>query len=658
MIRNPIDPPPHSLGSGQTLAMSISFRHVVVGPFSEQLFPSPFRPIPASNMPGADSGDTCWREVTARLHVSLSPQELASGGKTAATRIAFQSLLMRYCPELRGVAVAHRGGLTFKSPAFFVGASPYAHLVATARLLLFSPPRGAELVGVVTHVGPDHVGLSVLQAFHAVLPLEPLREYYGYDYRIGPEGLVRKWRCLQDVPGFGEDVSIGRQIRFIVEGIKPSQSGLFQIIASLNEANRNLLDADVLPPLGVLNAVSEVVIATESDTDGFDKPMNGYAEILEDDDAAFAQVDAIIVSKRSSASRALASSLPGQDPLMGIGSPFGDALMAAPSTERRKSSKKKSRRETSGKRRHSSGKSKETKVKKSVKFEGIVNEAKDEPQDVVMTQVPVLTQTDLGSQNETPSTSKSKEDKQAKKERRERKKREKEARRRAALERANLTQQSEGKDSGTGVKDNTGTPKGGAVVSSPQQSNAPAQGRKGTAAGGANVSSGEKHDVLPERRNNDEQKESPKLMKYTEITSGAVTPSTDTDNVTGTPFAPLPGNSMAPAARKPRVDGTPNGLGRDAMRADAVLAVDVGRRAEQDGAPRVVVKHEFSLGEAEASGDVLPQSQDTDGTGGSGKPKKHKKRKREVEILTPGGSQDRDGGRKKKKTKKPRRKSH
>lgn len=637
--------------------MSISFRHVVVGPLSEQLFPPIFRPNPASNMPAVDTGDTCWREVTARVHVSLSPQDLASGGKAAATRIAFQSLLMRYCPELRGVAVAHRGGLTFKSPAVFVGASPYAHLVATAQLLLFSPPRGAELVGVVTHVGPDHVGLSVLQAFHAVLPLEPLREFYAYDYRIGVEGLVRRWRCLQDVSGFDQDVTVGRQIRFVVEGIKPSQTGLFQILASLNEANRNLLDADVLPPLGVLNAASEVVIATESDNDGTDKAMNGHGEMLDDDGADSGQVDVINVNKRSSTSRARSSSLPGQDPLMGISSPFGDALMTTPSTERRKSSKKKSRRESSGEHRHSSGRSKKTKLKKSVKFEGIANEAKDEPQDVVLTherEVTVLTQTDLGTPDEALSPSKLKEDKQARREKRERKRREKEARKRAALEHANLTQQNEGKDSGTGAEENTESEKGAADVSSPQRSNTLVQERKGTAAGVAEASSGEKPDARLKRGSNDEQKESPKIAQHSHpMPSSGVTPSTDTQDFGVTPLVPLPG--AAPAVGRPQVDSRPNGLSRkDAMLADALQAVDVGRRAELDGAMRVVVKHE----EPEANSEELPQSQDIGGSDGSGKLKKHKKRKREAEVVTPDGTQDGDGARKKKKTKKPKRKSH
>ena len=169
-------------------------------------------------------GPSLWREVEARIHLSLPPYTLTSP-TTYATRAAFSQLLMRYNPSLGGVVVAHTGRLKLDGPPRLIGSSPYAHVYATTKLLLFCPTPGAQLLGLITHVGPDHVGMTVLRSFHAVLPTND--------------------------PGFphGSTLRRGMVLRFEVGDVKNTAQGLFQIMATLQESNQFTATA----PLGVVH---------------------------------------------------------------------------------------------------------------------------------------------------------------------------------------------------------------------------------------------------------------------------------------------------------------------------------------------------------------------------------------------------------------------
>lgn len=173
---------------------------------------------------GQAQGPSLWREVEARIHLSLPPFTLTSP-TSYATRAAFSQLLMRYNPSLGGVVVAHTGHLKLDGPPRLIGASPYAHVYATTKLLLFCPTPGAQLLGLITYVGPDHVGMTVLRSFHAVLST--------------------------DDPGFPHGTSLrqGMVLRFEVDEVKNTTQGLFQIMATLQESTNSSTAA----PLGVVH---------------------------------------------------------------------------------------------------------------------------------------------------------------------------------------------------------------------------------------------------------------------------------------------------------------------------------------------------------------------------------------------------------------------
>lgn len=260
-------------------------------------------------MRSCDSSKSPWRLVDARVHLSLSPQQL-SDPVHHATRVAFNFLLMRYNASLRGVVVAHDGPLKLLSPPTFIGASPYAHLKASVPLLLFAPERGAILLGVVSHIGPDHVGLSVFSSFHAILAVERVSDIYSFESYAFP----RRWRSLkEDV----EDLTMGRQVRFVVESTKPSRNGLFQIIASLDDSVRGD-GVDTSEPLGVVSSEDEIPFSYQQDAFGVGN---------DDDDDDEPSTDVLDVSIRKN--HGVSSGMRNMDQsLLGDAGLFGDTLMA------------------------------------------------------------------------------------------------------------------------------------------------------------------------------------------------------------------------------------------------------------------------------------------------------------------------------------------
>lgn len=87
-------------------------------------------------------------------------------------------------------------------------------------------------MGVVTHVGPDHLGIDVYSAFHAVLPVEHLAEQYVYQ-NVGTHSNAQ-WT---DRKG-GEAITQGRQIRLVVLSVQPTHHGLFFIRTSIDPKER------------------------------------------------------------------------------------------------------------------------------------------------------------------------------------------------------------------------------------------------------------------------------------------------------------------------------------------------------------------------------------------------------------------------------------
>jgi DNA-directed RNA polymerase subunit E'/Rpb7 len=196
-------------------------------------------------MPGDGNGtcdETCWRVVEAQVRVSLTPAEVFSGNaRRPAARHAFASLLMRHHAALGGVVVAQSGGLKFGMSALAPSnpASPFVHVSAKAKLLVFAPPPGAVLSGSVTYVGPDHLAIKLWATFPVVLPLADAGARYAWD--------VRKQMWTGDSE---KDVRVGSVIRFAVVALQPTHGGIFHVNATLlDRTGARCEGLGVQPPL-------------------------------------------------------------------------------------------------------------------------------------------------------------------------------------------------------------------------------------------------------------------------------------------------------------------------------------------------------------------------------------------------------------------------
>lgn len=185
-----------------------------------------------------------WHIVDARVELSLTPLEIANGGshaRRAAEQQAFSSFFMRYNRQLGGIPVASQGPLRFPDGKIrLIGASPFSHVTAEATVLLFAPEKGTTLTGRVTHIGPDHIGLTVMQSFHSVLPLSEF--YDGYKLHTKKRekgGIDRFWkRTGSDSPlSKHKAVSLGTWIKFSVKGVRGTKAGLFDICGTLKVDN-------------------------------------------------------------------------------------------------------------------------------------------------------------------------------------------------------------------------------------------------------------------------------------------------------------------------------------------------------------------------------------------------------------------------------------
>lgn len=251
-----------------------------------------------------------WRITKARVIVSLTPQKFKNGGivaRRAATKNAMKSFLMRYNKSLRGVPLAIHGPVRFPDNSVrHNAASPFSHVTAEVKALLFAPMPGCVLTGKVVHVGPDHIGLNVLGEFHAYIEVS---NFYGeYAYKTFQDKSARRREFCWQFTGHNRlsenrpIVRKGTWIKFSVVQVLPAKmDGLFTIAGTVFAENeeelglgfcdplpesvetdmtQNNQDDDVTPELNS-NAVDESVFA--DDTAQFNDDL---AHLIDDSEQA------------------------------------------------------------------------------------------------------------------------------------------------------------------------------------------------------------------------------------------------------------------------------------------------------------------------------------------------------------------------------------
>lgn len=103
-----------------------------------------------------------WRFCNAQVKFSLPPSELYRCRGYLEESILSPGIL-RYSREARGVVVAYTEPDLAGNTAEIDGTSPYVHINAKVDLLVFSPPKGTLLIGVISYI--VRVGSAVFCLF-------------------------------------------------------------------------------------------------------------------------------------------------------------------------------------------------------------------------------------------------------------------------------------------------------------------------------------------------------------------------------------------------------------------------------------------------------------------------------------------------------------
>lgn len=317
--------------------------------------------------------ETCWRVVDAYVRVSLTPAEVFGGNaRRAAARRAFGSLLMRYHEGLGGVVVAQRGGLQIGKDALAPSnpASPFIHVLATAKLLVFAPPTGITLLGTVVHVGPDHVGLALWSTFHVVLRLADTGINYSYD----PQ--QQKWSA----PG-GEacDMTVGAVVRFSVGAMHHTHAGIFHVAATFLDTDGTRQQELCVQPDLPGEISDDDVIMSEEEPPAVPSETNSST-----DDREVAALPAITPLKPLINSEAFL-----------VNADFDDALALERTPSVTKSKRKESRK---GKKSSKKSVSKSKRKKRESMVEDASQLRKDEETPVVKTEETFAFEADIGSE--------------------------------------------------------------------------------------------------------------------------------------------------------------------------------------------------------------------------------------------------------------------
>ncbi|XP_028927245.2 DNA-directed RNA polymerase I subunit RPA43 [Ornithorhynchus anatinus] len=147
-----------------------------------------------------------------RRHVALAPRYLRR--KRSGIRQQLDAQLLRYSHSLQGVPVAYDNIKIVGPLGDIYDDQGHIHINIEAEFVIFSPEKGATLVGQVNKVSPSHIGCLVHGCFNASIPK--------------PEQMQsEQWKDL--------GIQIGDELEFEVFRLDSDAAGVFCIRGQLNE---------------------------------------------------------------------------------------------------------------------------------------------------------------------------------------------------------------------------------------------------------------------------------------------------------------------------------------------------------------------------------------------------------------------------------------
>lgn len=158
--------------------------------------------------------------VQSRLYVHLLPAHLGNVQQGVDEKL--NGMLLRYSETAGGVVVSYSDVTIEESLGRIQIDMPYIHFHVNVTFLVFAPRTSQRLVGTVSKIGRDHIGLLVCGVFNAVIPGENIRS---------------SLTCADDESAWVDSssdavIEIGTDVLFVVRAVQ-SVNGIMSLTGSL-----------------------------------------------------------------------------------------------------------------------------------------------------------------------------------------------------------------------------------------------------------------------------------------------------------------------------------------------------------------------------------------------------------------------------------------
>eukprot|EP00128_Syssomonas_multiformis_P017371 Colp12_sorted_trinity150504_noHs@9167 len=124
-----------------------------------------------------------FKTVVARLQIHMAPRYL--GNVMEGVFEQLNQILMKYSNEVEGIVVSYSNVEVLEKAGKVMNDTPHIHFMVKVRLLVFSPKVGSKLVGKVSILGSDHIGLLVHGLFNASVSREAISADFEFDEQAG-----------------------------------------------------------------------------------------------------------------------------------------------------------------------------------------------------------------------------------------------------------------------------------------------------------------------------------------------------------------------------------------------------------------------------------------------------------------------------------------
>jgi DNA-directed RNA polymerase subunit E'/Rpb7 len=161
-----------------------------------------------------------FREVRTKLQLKLLPSNLSNIHGAVLRELSF--MLLRIEPKLDGVPLSIKSMKIEGDSAPVFEDHPHVHVKVAVTFLVFAPETGSIISGTVNNLADDAVGLLILNTFNAVIPRDEMPPDFTFDYK----------ESVWTSTSAGQSLSIGSEVLFSCKGMRTTDQGLIQVLAT------------------------------------------------------------------------------------------------------------------------------------------------------------------------------------------------------------------------------------------------------------------------------------------------------------------------------------------------------------------------------------------------------------------------------------------